>query len=174
MQRFLQQLRWSVFGINRGMIMLAGWGVVVVAGLTTYSALMRYAFKSPDIWTYPVSAYILCLIVFGSLAHTHQDGVHVRVDYFVNLLPRRLGIFFRVCADVASSFFLAIFTWQVWRLFSESLSRHRIDETTLVIPLALIQWVLPVGAVLLLLTHVLIATLSAFEGTYGKQTARVL
>jgi len=174
MQKFLQSSSWLVFGVNRGMIMLAGWGVVVVAGLTTYSTLMRYVFNSPDIWTYPVSGYILCLIVFGSLAHTHQEGVHVRVDYFVDLLPRRLGLTVRICADIASSIFLAILAWQLWRLFSESLSRHRVDETTLAMPLALIQWVLPLGAVFLLLTHVLVVILSAFDGTYDKRASVVL
>jgi C4-dicarboxylate transporter DctQ subunit len=173
MKRALQQFVSVVFGLNRALILLAGWAIIVIAALTSYSVIMRYVFNSPDIWTYPVSAYLLCFVVFASLAHTHQNGVHVRVDYFMSLVPRPVGVFLQVVSDVASSLFLAIFTWQLWKLFDETLSRNRIDETTLALPLAFIQWVLPLGGGLLLLTHILLAVRSAVERTYGNAARSV-
>lgn len=153
--------------LNTGLIILAGWGVVAITLLTTYSVVMRYGFNAPDIWTYPLSAYILCFVVFAAIAHTHQDGVHVRVDYFLNVFPRPVSAVLRALGDVATLVFLGFLLWQVWRLFTESLSRGRVDETTLGWPLAVIQWVLPLGAGLILITHLLLIVRRVLEGGYS-------
>jgi len=146
-----------LFGFNLWLIRLAGWGILAITAITVFGVFRRYALRDPEIWSYPLSAYLLCFVVFLSVAHTHQDGVHVRVDYFLELAPRRLALAMRFLGDLLSAAFLVAMTWYLWRLFAETLQRGRIDETTLGWPLAAIQWVLPAGVALLLLTHLAVA-----------------
>lgn len=159
--------------VNGGLIVLAGWGILAIMVLTTYSVTMRYVFRQPDTWTYPVSSYLLLFVIFLSAAHTLQANVHVRVDYLIQVVPRRIAIALCAIGDFASSVFLAIFVWQLYRLFDESASRGRIDETTLSWPLAAIQWALPVGAGLLLLTHLLLIASQIRRGVYGELETQI-
>ncbi|TVR07616.1 MAG: TRAP transporter small permease [Salinarimonadaceae bacterium] len=159
--------------VNGGLIVIAGWGILAIMLFTTYSVTMRYAFRQPDTWSYPVSAYLLCLVIFLSAAHTLQANVHVRVDYLIQLAPRRVAIALCALGDFASSVFLGIFVWQLNRLFNETLARGRVDETTLGWPLAAIQWSLPVGAGLLLLTHLVLIVSHIRRGDYGRPETQI-
>lgn len=148
----LDGIRKLVFGVNHLAVTLAGWCVMAVTVLTTYGVVMRYGFKSPVIWVYPVCAYLLCFVVFLAMAATLQNGVHVRVDYFLEIMPSRRRRLVSFLGDLASTVFLGFFSVQLWRLFIDTLERHRSDET-MQFPLAIVQWVLPAGALFLLLTH---------------------
>ncbi|MBM3489622.1 MAG: TRAP transporter small permease [Alphaproteobacteria bacterium] len=147
----------GLYGLNLWLIRLAGWLILGITVVTVFGVFMRYALRAPEVWSYPLSAYLLCLVVFLSVAHTHQEGVHVRVDYFLELLPRRMALALRLVGDVLSACFLVVMTWLLWKLFAETVQRGRIDETTLGWPLAAIQWCLPAGIALLLLTHVVVS-----------------
>lgn len=159
--------------VNGGLIVLAGWGILAIMLFTTYSVSMRYLFRQPDTWSYPVSAYLLLFVIFLSAAHTLQANVHVRVDYLIQVVPRRIAVILCAIGDFASSVFLGIFVWQLYKLFNESVSRGRIDETTLAWPLAAIQWALPVGAGLLLLTHFVLIVSQIRRGTYGELETQI-
>lgn len=154
--------------INTGTVMVAGWGIIAIMAITSYSVFMRYAFNRPDVWSYPLSAYLLCFVLFLATAHTLQHNIHVRVDFLLMILPHKAAIFLSVVADILSALFLTLFAWQLFRLFSTSLERGRVDETTLGWPLAAIQWVLPAGAVMMLITHLLLIVVRISKGEYGK------
>lgn len=170
---FLDRLERATFRLNTGLIMLSGWAILIVMFTTTYGVMARYFLDVRDTWSHPVSAYLLCLIIFLSAAHTLQENVHVRVDYLTQAVSRRVAIWLYAIGDIASSIFLTIFAWQLCRLFNESFQRGRIDETTLSWPLVWIQWVLPLGAVLLLITHFLLIAMNIRRGTYGKSDVQV-
>lgn len=159
--------------VNGGLVLLSGWAILAIMLFTTYSVAMRYLFRQPDTWTYPVSAYLLLFVIFLSAAHTLQANVHVRVDYLIQIAPRRVAIALCAIGDLATSVFLGIFLWQLNRLFSETFARGRIDETTLSWPLAAIQWALPVGAGLLLLTHFVLIVSQIRRGTYGELETQI-
>jgi len=102
----------GLYGLNLWLIRLAGWLILGITVVTVFGVFMRYALRAPEVWSYPLSAYLLCLVVM---------------------------------------------TWLLWKLFAETVQRGRIDETTLGWPLAAIQWCLPAGIALLLLTHVVVS-----------------
>jgi len=154
--------------INSGAVIVAGWGIIAIMAITSYSVIMRYAFNSPDTWSYPLAAYLLCFVLFLATAHTLQHNIHVRVDFLLMVLPRKVAICLSAIADLLSTLFLSLFAWQLFRLFSSSLERGRVDETTLGWSLAAVQWVLPVGAVMMLATHLLLVVMRVLKGEYGK------
>jgi C4-dicarboxylate transporter DctQ subunit len=142
--------------VNYAMAFLSGWIILVITVISTYGVYRRYLLRDPDTWTFAVSAYLLCFVIFLALSSALLEGVHVRVDIINELFPGRLARITRVISDVACIIFLWVFFSQVWRVFYTSYSRGRIDETTLAWPVAAIQWVMPFGVGLMLLTQVVI------------------
>jgi len=139
--------------LNLCMATLAGWLVLVITAIVCYGVFMRYVMNRPDTWSFPVSAYLLSFVVFLSVSHALQEQVHVRVDLLNEWFPGRLARWVGVIADLASISFLALVLVQMWEVFHESWSQGRTDETTLAWPVAAVQWVMPLGALLLLLTQ---------------------
>lgn len=168
----MNPMRWlssSIDFTDRTLVLIAGGGVLAVGALTVFSVFMRYVMHAPVTWTYPVASYLLCGIIFLALADTHRVDGHVRVDYFLQIFPRRLSIAARLLGDLATTAFLVIFTQQLWKLYTINLARGRVDETVLAMPLANIQWVLPLGAFLMLLTHVTVMIRAIANGSYGQR-----
>ena len=149
-------IRRAFFMANRLQAMIAGWVVLVIVLITCYGVFTRYVLHSPDIWSFPVAAYLLGFVVFLAVSHTLQRDIHVRVDFFLTLLPARAARWVRVLADLASLIFIGLFVWQAWKLFDQSYSAGRIDETTLGWSLAAVQWIFPVAGGFLLVTNVLL------------------
>jgi hypothetical protein len=49
-----------------------------------------------------------------------------------------------------------LFFYQVWKIFHEGYTLGRIDETELAWPVAFVQWTMPLGAGLMLITQALL------------------
>lgn len=142
-----------LFLANYAQVVLAGWIVLLIMAFTSYGVFTRYVLNRPDAWSFPVSAYLLCFVVFLGISHTLQRGVHVQVDFFLGIMPEPIAALLRLLRDLVSGAFILLFTWQVWVMFQQSYSRWRIDETTLAWPIAVVQWIIPLGGAFLLLTH---------------------
>jgi TRAP-type C4-dicarboxylate transport system permease small subunit len=142
--------------INDLMAYLAGWLVLAITIIGCYGVFTRYVLHSPDSWTFAVSAYLLCFVVFFAISNGLQQGVHVRVDILQEWFPGKVAMRARVISDLACLVFLWVFFSQVWAVFHDSYSRGRIDETTLAWPVAAIQWVMPLGVGLTLVTQAVI------------------
>jgi len=145
--------RRAVERMNLWMATLAGWLVLVITAITCYGVFMRYVVKRPDTWSFPVSAYLLSFVVFLSVSHALQEKVHVRVDLLHEWFPGRFSRWVEVLADVVSLGFLWLVLLQMWEVFHESWSQGRTDETTLAWQVTAVQWVMPLGALFLLLTQ---------------------
>lgn len=163
MAGFTARLRQVIWFANICQVTLAGWIVLVIMILTSYGVFVRYVLGKPDLWSFPVSAYLLCFVVFLAAAPALQNGVHVRVDFLARWLPRPIGTGVRLFGELATVGFLLLFSWQAWVVFDRSLQRGYIDESTLGWPLAIVQWVIPFGGILMLITQVLLM-LSRWSG----------
>lgn len=150
---WMRGFRSGVERVNLWMATLAGWLVLAITAITCYGVFMRYVVNRPDTWSFPVSAYLLSFVVFLSVSHALQERVHVRVDLLYEWFPGRVARWAGALADVVTLGFLWLVLLQMWEVFHESWSQGRTDETTLAWPVAAVQWVMPVGALMLLLTQ---------------------
>lgn len=141
--------------LNLWMASAAGWLVLVITVITCYGVFMRYVMNRPDTWSFPVSAYLLSFVVFLAVSNALQEQIHVRVDLLYEWFPGRVARWAGVLADAASVGFLWLVALQTWEVFHESWSQGRTDETTLGWQVAAVQWVMPLGAVFLFLTQLL-------------------
>ena len=139
---------------NNVLVFIAGWLIFVITVISCYGVFTRYVLGDPDTWSFSVSAYLLCFVIFFAMSDALQKGVHVRVDILKELFPGRIARSARIFSDLACLIFLWIFFSQTWRVLYDSLSRGRIDETTLAWPIAAVQWAMPFGVAATLLTQI--------------------
>lgn len=138
---------------NSFMAYVSGWLILLITLICCYGVFTRYVLNDPDTWSFTVSSYLLCFVVFFSIANALQEGVHVRVDILQEWFPGRFATISKIVSDIACLIFLWFFFEQVWKVFLDSLARGRIDESTLAWPVAAIEWAMPFGVALTLLAQ---------------------
>jgi len=148
------RVRGAVYAINSGMAVLAGWVILLVTIIGCYGVFTRHVLNDPDTWSFEVSAYLLSLVIFFSASDALQKGIHVRIDFLSEWFPGRFTRFLGFIAELCSLAFLYVFLIQVWKIFHQSYTTNRIDESTLALPVAFVQWVLPFGVFFMLVTQV--------------------
>lgn len=158
------------YKLNGLMVFIAGWLVLLITVITCYGVFTRYVLQDPDTWSFSVSAYLLCFVIFFAMSSALQHGEHVRVDILKELFPGRIARYARIVSDVACLVFLWVLFNQTWKVFYDSFSRGRIDETTLAWPIAAIQWAIPLGVALTLLTQA-VMLVGRFVGTPEEKQA---
>lgn len=55
--------------------------------LTVADVFMRYVFNSPLLGVQEITEFMMVTFVFFSLAYTHVQGAHIRVDFVMERLP---------------------------------------------------------------------------------------
>lgn len=150
------RIRNAVYAINNGMAVLAGWVILLVTLIGCYGVFTRHILNDPDMWSFEVSAYLLSVIIFFSASDALQKGIHVRIDFLSEWFPGRFTRFLGFIAEICSLVFLYVFLMQLWRIFYQSYMTNRIDETTLALPVALVQWVMPFGVLFMFLTQIIL------------------
>jgi|694.fasta_scaffold53189_5 TRAP-type C4-dicarboxylate transport system permease small subunit len=141
---------------NNLMAYVSGWLILLITLISCYGVFTRYVLNDPDTWSFTVSSYLMCFVVFLAISNALQEGVHVRVDIIQEWFPGKTAHVTRVLSDIACLIFLWFFFEQVWTVFHDSLSRGRTDETTLAWPVAAIQWAMPFGVALTLLAQAIL------------------
>ncbi len=150
-----RSIRGIVYWINGLLTVLAGWCILAMAVFSTYGVITRYFIGKPESWSFPLSAYLLVFVVFFALAETLQKGIHVRIEFVLEMLPKKIALGVQFAADIIGFAFMLLFIWLLWKAFYQSYASGRIDESVLGWPLAWVQWVLPFGAAMFVLTHAL-------------------
>lgn len=58
-----------------------------------YAVIMRYVFHRPPPWSIELSRYIfIWMVMFGAVLVTREQ-THIKITYFVNLLPEKVRFF---------------------------------------------------------------------------------
>ncbi len=71
-------------------IHIAGYITLIMALVTTYGVVMRYAFNSPEHFTYEIAIFCLISSVCLSLAYIQQQARNIRVDFVSNYFPPKM------------------------------------------------------------------------------------
>lgn len=157
--------------LNSFMSYVSGWLILLITLICCYGVFTRYVLNDPDTWSFTVSSYLLCFVVFFSIANALQEGVHVRVDILQEWFPGRFATISKIVSDIACLIFLWFFFEQVWKVFLDSLARGRIDESTLAWPVAAIEWAMPFGVAMTLLAQAAMLIGRTVTRTEQRQSA---
>lgn len=113
--------------------------------------IMRYFFNSPLIWVIEISEYGILYITFLGTAWVLRREAHISMDLFIKLFGRSGRNSLRIFSAVAGAFVCYIFVRYgisvVWEYYLSGSAR----PTSLEVPTFLVLWIIPYGAMLLLL-----------------------
>src|SRR5260221_11518050 len=89
---------------------LAGVSLVLISAVIPYSAYTSYLRNQAASWPEPVAILLTILLTFFGAAACYRDSVHMRVMFFVGLMPvllQRLLVVVSECLVAVVSLFMA-------------------------------------------------------------------
>jgi len=128
---------------------LAGWLVPVMIVLIIFEVFMRYVLHKPPMIADEFSALMLVMMAYLGAAYTYNEGGHVRITAFVNLLPISVSNWLRVTTLMISLAFLIGLTKGSYDYMAMSFKFHFSSPSWLNVPLQVPQMTLAIGFTLL-------------------------
>jgi len=136
--------------------LLAGLGVLAMAGLITFDVLMRYFLDRPQLFMDELASFLQVFVVFAGLAYTFRAGGHVRVDLVTSSLPRPVRAWLRAVTLALGLAFLAAVIWVTAQSGLSAYGYGRVSAVMLY-PLWIPMLLIPAGLLLMA-----VAMLAAF------------
>ena len=115
----------------------------------TLQVFYRYVLQIGLSWSEEVSRFLFIWFVYVSASYAVQMGTHIRVRFFVGLLPGRLARAVKIFSDLLwIAFNLAVVVSGV--LLVRSMIEYPVYSTSLVFPLAIVYLVIPLAHILMI------------------------
>jgi C4-dicarboxylate transporter DctQ subunit len=154
--------------ISNFFAVLSGVLILLMSFTASYGVIRRYFFKSPEPYSYELSTIFLLWTFVLALAYLEKLDGHLRVDFFVVLLPKKLRLFLlNVIGPLFGLIFCAVLTWEGWRAAVYSLEIGETSMSVWAVPLFPVKIVIPLGYGLLCAVLVL-KILRGFLGLRDK------
>jgi len=115
--------------------------VVVITGVT-----LTYVFKSSDVFSVEVSAYLLVFICFASVAYILREERHVVVDALLVYLSPKTRLKFELVASFLTLGFCSIVTWKAADVAILNYQRGFRSASLVTLPLWIPYFVITLGA----------------------------
>lgn len=132
--------------VSNAFAVISGILIVLMALIASYGVIRRYVFESPEPYSYELSMMFLLWTFVLALAYLEKLDSHLRVDFFVVLLPKRIRTFFlNVVGPLAGFIFCAVLTWEGWTVAMYSLEIGEKSMSIWAIPLFPVKIVVPIG-----------------------------
>jgi len=148
-------------GINRLSLIgeiLAEIAAVALAIVVITGVMLTYVFKSRDVFSVEISAYLLVFICFSSVAYVLRENRHVVVDALLVFLSRKARLKFELVASILTVVFCCILTWTAADVTILNYQRGFRSASLVTMPLWIPYLVITLGAFVLALQGVVRTT----------------
>jgi len=136
-------------GISRGAAWLAALIFVLVGLFVAYEVVMRYVFRDPTIWVEEVSRILQIYGVYLAAAWLLARREHIRIRLVTGRLPPRGRLWASRFALAFAAAVGGIAAWYGVALMRFSIMMGEVTDTTLALPMWLVQWPVPAGSALI-------------------------
>lgn len=89
---------------------------LVVSGVLFVNVVLRYAFSASTSWAEELIRYLMIWITFIGGCVCVRKGAHIRMDFILTMMPRRLGLWLTRAVYVLAAVFCAALCWYGTRL----------------------------------------------------------
>ena len=144
-------LEWTLYYVNRCVVVLAMFALVLAASVLSYSVVARYLFKSPTDWQDEMAVFLLVGVTFGCGAMVQAHRGHVGIGVLESVLSARANSLRILLVDFVSGLFCAFFAWKSWTLCAEAWREGQTTDTTWAPPLWIPYSLMAAGMTLLVL-----------------------
>ena len=135
--------------LNRGLLALSMFAIILTALVLTYSVVTRYFFKVPTDWQDEASVFMLVGVTFFCTAYVQSYRGHIGIEALSTLLPPAVNAVRMFVVDVVSMLFCAFFSWKSWTLFHEAWREGQTTTSTFAPPLWIPYFMMAAGITLL-------------------------
>jgi TRAP-type C4-dicarboxylate transport system permease small subunit len=73
-----------------GCVVVAGTALVLISAVIPWAVYTRYVLNRAASWPEPMAVLLMIVLTFFGAAACYRAGLHMRVSFFVSLLPDRL------------------------------------------------------------------------------------
>lgn len=127
---------------------IAGFALLVMTLIITMDVVLRYAF-TPTKWVHEFSTYLMVVVVFLGLAYALKEDAHIKVDFLVVRLPRRIRDWMKVINSILFLVFAIVLCYFNWHLFTQSFALKTRSFTSVDVIIWPVQLFMPVGLAIL-------------------------
>jgi TRAP-type C4-dicarboxylate transport system permease small subunit len=89
--------------------------MMAIAALTFYQVITRYVFNNASSWSEEVIRFIFIWCSFIGAAIGLREGIHIGINIFVNLLPRKLIPLTEIVVNIAIIVFAGYIVYYGWQ-----------------------------------------------------------
>jgi TRAP-type mannitol/chloroaromatic compound transport system permease small subunit len=143
--------------------------IVAMVLLIVLEIGLRTIFATSTLIAHEYAAYFLACLVFLGLAYTLRTEGHIRIGIIVSRLSPRKQAYLNVIGAVIALAFSIYLSMHLWNLFHDSFTLGRLSFHPSRTPLAIPQFFLLAGSVLLALQFAAYITTTTLSLIFGLQ-----
>jgi TRAP-type C4-dicarboxylate transport system permease small subunit len=129
---------------------VAGIITLLMALVTTFGVVMRYAFNSPEHFSYEIGIFCLISSVSLALPYIQKQGRNLRVDFVSNSFsPKIQAALLNIFVPLIALFYLVLLVWRSWVDAWYSLSIAERTYSAWAPPVGPMKLLVPIGGGLL-------------------------
>jgi TRAP-type C4-dicarboxylate transport system permease small subunit len=163
-----------IVGLARFSGAIAALTVMAMCLLITGAVVTRSLFEISLVWVPEIVGYLMVALVFLALGEAMLAGSHIRLDLFVERLPKRLRDVLELLTLALSTGVAGLFTWHGMSTLLRSYEFARRDAFgALNAPLYIPQAALPAGLSVLTLVLALLVCRKLYVVLYDADEANV-
>ena len=154
---------------------LAAMLIVAMVLLIILEIVLRTVFATSTLLAHEYTAYFLACLVFLGLAYTLRTEGHIRIGIVLSRLSVRRQAYLNVIGGLIALAFSIYLSMHIWNLFHDSLTLGRLSFHPSRTPLAIPQFFLLAGSVLLALqfvAYIVTTTLSLMRPSGGTEEGK--
>ena len=145
-REFINKVDRLIEHVSYAFTILSGILIVLMSFIASYGVIRRYAFKSPEPYSYELNMMFLLWTFVLALAYLEKLDGHLRVDFFVVVLPKKIRAFFlNVIGPLLGFIFCAVLTYEGWAVALYSLEIGEKSMSVWAVPLFPVKIVIPIG-----------------------------
>jgi TRAP-type mannitol/chloroaromatic compound transport system permease small subunit len=117
-------------------LLVSGLLIAVMSVLTTFGVVMRYAFDSPEPYSYEINVMFLVACILLAIPAVQKEGRNLRVDWIVGRFSKRgQHIFENVVVPIIALVFVSVTIWKSWAIFLSSIQSGETSQSAVQEPL---------------------------------------
>jgi TRAP-type mannitol/chloroaromatic compound transport system permease small subunit len=117
-------------------VLISGLLIAVMSVLTTFGVVMRYAFDSPEPYSYEINVIFLVACILLAIPAVQKEGRNLRVDWIVGRFSKRgQHIFENIVVPVIAMVFVGVTVWRSWLTFVSSFTTGETSQSAVQEPL---------------------------------------
>lgn len=138
--------------LSHTFLVISGILIVLMALGATYGSIRRYAFNSPEPYSYELSSMFLLLSFVLAVAAVEKQNRFIRCDLLTRLFSENINtIILNIISPILGLLFFGVVIWQSWGDAWYAFQIGQTSSSSWPVPLFPIKIIIPIGYTLLCL-----------------------